>query len=364
MWKFFLLKQSKDNRPPPASMSVCLVFSVPRVLCVAVPSSVSFASTPVRSNSVDRRPSSLSLQHTKRPHQKHHHLNNKCVPPPLLPASPPHPLPSPPPTNMEGLGSHAVMDSTQFKLTELLKEVHLHHSSHFSTILDNTVSAIKSCIDQIPLDFKVTADLAPKFVRDIGADKVDFIFKKPSLIEIGGSYSFQSLARPELNVDLIMRLPKGCFHEKDYLNYRYHAKRCLYLCLIKKYLEASPSIGKVEWSTFQNEARKPLLIVYPAAKVAEFPGVSVRIIPSAMSLFSSSKLNMKRNNIHNSNHGAALQATPKYNSSILEDMFLEDIEFVNKSFLGWKEIREALVLLKVWARQRSSVYVHDCLNGF
>ncbi|MED6145906.1 hypothetical protein PIB30_029504 [Stylosanthes scabra] len=245
---------------------------------------------------------------------------------------------------MEGLGSHtnAMMDSTQFKLTELLKEVHLHHSSHFSRIVDNTVSAIKSCIDQIPLDFKVTADLAPKFVRDIAADKVDFIFKKPSLIEIGGSYSIQSLARPELSVDLIIRLPKGCFLEKDYLNYRYHAKRCLYLCLIKKYLEASPSIGKV----------------------AEVPGVFVRIIPSAMSLFSLSKLNMKRNNIHNSNHGAALQATPKYNSSILEDMFLEDTKFVSKSFLGWKEIREALVLFKVWARQRSSVYVHDCLNGF
>ncbi|XLR10635.1 hypothetical protein S83_038573 [Arachis hypogaea] len=265
---------------------------------------------------------------------------------------------------MEGLGSHAMMDSTELKVSELLKEVHLYHSSHFSSLVDNTVSAIKSCIDEIPVDFKVTADVAPKFVRDIGADKVDFMFKKPSLIEIGGSYSIQSLVRPELNVDLIIRLPKGCFHEKDYLNYRYHAKRCLYLCLIKKYLEASPSIGKVEWSTFQNEARKPLLHVYPAAKVAEVPGFFVRIIPSATSLFSLSKLNMKRNNIHNLNHGTTLQATPKYNSSILEDMFLEDTEFVNKTFLGWKEIREALIQLKVWARHRSSVYVHDCLNGF
>ena len=36
---------------------------------------------------------------------------------------------------------------------------------------------------------QVTADLAPQFVRDIGADKVEFNFKKPKLIEIGGSYS-------------------------------------------------------------------------------------------------------------------------------------------------------------------------------
>ncbi|XP_050281342.1 uncharacterized protein LOC126722227 isoform X3 [Quercus robur] len=57
--------------------------------------------------------------------------------------------------------------------------------------------------------------------------------------------------------------------------------------------------------------------------------------------------------------------TPKYNSSILEDMFLEDTsELIKKTFLGWKELGEASILLKVWARQRSSIYVHDCLNGF
>ncbi|XP_061342356.1 uncharacterized protein LOC133288574 isoform X3 [Gastrolobium bilobum] len=261
-------------------------------------------------------------------------------------------------------GKTTFMDSTELKVRELLKEVQVDYSPEFSKIVDDTVSAIKASIDKIPNDFKVTADIASNFVRDIGADKVEFKFKKPAFIKIGGSYSIQSLARPEVNVDLIIRLPKECFHEKDYLNYRYHAKRCLYLCLMKKYLESSPSIGRVEWSTLQNEARKPLLIVYPAAKLVEVPGVFVRIIPSAMSLFSISKLSLKRNNIHNLNHGTALLATPKYNSSILEDMFIEDTEFINKFFLGWKELREALILLKVWARQRCSIYVHDCLNGF
>ncbi|RDX99089.1 Nucleolar protein 6, partial [Mucuna pruriens] len=261
-------------------------------------------------------------------------------------------------------GDAIVMDSTELKVTELLKEVNVDHSPQFCKLVDDTVSAIKTSIDKIPDDFKVTADLASRYVTDIGADKVEFKFKKPALINIGGSYSIQSLARPEVNVDLIIRLPKECFHEKDYLNYRYHAKRCLYLCLMKKYLERSPSIGRVEWSTLQNEARKPLLIVYPAEKLVEVPGFFVRIIPSAKAIFSVLKLNLKRNNIHNLSNGTDLQATPKYNSSILEDMFIEDTEFINKYFLGWKELREALTLLKVWARQRSSIYVHDCLNGF
>lgn len=45
---------------------------------------------------------------------------------------------------------------------------------------------------------------------------------------------------------------------------------------------------------------------------------------------------------------ALLQATPKYNSSILEDMFIEDnAEFIKRTFTGFKELGEALLLLKV-----------------
>lgn len=54
-----------------------------------------------------------------------------------------------------------------------------------------------------------------------------------------------------------------CFHEKDYLNHRYHAKRFLYLCKIKKHLDGLPQFDSLRWSAFQNEARKPILVVSP-----------------------------------------------------------------------------------------------------
>ncbi|XVE82616.1 hypothetical protein DITRI_Ditri16bG0020000 [Diplodiscus trichospermus] len=257
------------------------------------------------------------------------------------------------------------IDSMEFKVQELLKEVRLEYSHSFTKVVDGTVSAIKSAIDKIPEDLQVTADWAPGFVRDIGADKVEFKFKKPKSIEVGGSYSIGCIAKPDVNVDLLLPLPKECFHEKDYLNHRYHAKRCLYLCVIKKYLKSSSSVEKVEWSALQNEARKPVLLVYPAINLAELPGLFIRIIPTATSLFNLSKLNMKRNNLRALNTGDVPQPTPKYNCSILEDMFLEEnSKFVKKTFSGWKELGEALILLKVWARLRSSIYVHDCLNGF
>lgn len=55
---------------------------------------------------------------------------------------------------------------------------------------------------------QVTADLAPGFVRDIGADKAEFEFKKPKSLKIGGSYAIGCLVKPEFNVDLFVQLPK------------------------------------------------------------------------------------------------------------------------------------------------------------
>lgn len=59
---------------------------------------------------------------------------------------------------------------------------------------------------------QVTAAAAPGFIRDIGADKVEFKFRKPKSIKIGGSYAFQGIAKPDVNVDLLVGLPK-VFHD-------------------------------------------------------------------------------------------------------------------------------------------------------
>lgn len=261
------------------------------------------------------------------------------------------------------MAKEAFPDSMNLKVQELLKEVQFNYSPATTKYVDDVVSSIRDVIHKIPDDIQVTADLAPGFVKDIRADKVNFKFKKPKSIEVTGSYSYQCIARPDANVDVFIQLPKECFHEKDYLNYRYHAKRCLYLCVIKKYLKSSSLFQKIELSAFQNEARKPVLVLYPGENFGENPLSSIRLIPTAKSLFNSSKLNMQRNNIRALDQG--IDATPMYSSSILEDMVLEEnAKFVTSTFLGWKELGEALILLKVWARQRSSIYSYDCVSGY
>ncbi|XP_057529291.1 uncharacterized protein LOC130807910 isoform X1 [Amaranthus tricolor] len=249
------------------------------------------------------------------------------------------------------------------RVSQLIKDVTFELSTSTTQFIDKTISSIKNVISNIPEDFQVTADEAPGFVRDVGADKVDFKFKKPKLFQIGGSYSINCIVKPDIIVDLLMRLPKDCFHEKDYLNHRYHAKRFLYLCILKKFLESSAVICRIEWSCLQNEARKPTLIVYPEA--GNLPGFFIRIIPTAASLFSIPKLIARRNNVRALNQEGVSLPTPVYNSSILEDMFIEEFgALVKESFHDWEELTKALVLMKVWARQRSSIYSYDCLNGY
>ncbi|KAK1324081.1 hypothetical protein QJS10_CPA02g01160 [Acorus calamus] len=190
------------------------------------------------------------------------------------------------------------------------------------------------------------------------------LFDGPGSIVVGGSYSIGSAAKPGFNVDLLVRMPKECFREKDFLNHRYHAKRCLYLTVIKKQLESCQDVRRIEWSTFQNEARKPVLLVHPV-NVVEGSEFFIRIIPTATLMFDAGRLNLSRSNVRSLNEEGASQTTPKYNNSILEDMLLEEnMEFIKKAFLGRKELAEALLLLNIWARQRSSIYTHDCLNGF
>lgn len=252
-----------------------------------------------------------------------------------------------------------------FKLGELLKEVQLDDST--VEIVDLAVTSVVDAIKSIPEQL-VRADDASRFIADLGvpSEKVSFTFRVPESIQVGGSHSISSVSKPDINVDLLVRMPKGCFHEKDYLNHRYHAKRFLYLRVIEKSLESCSAVKKIAWSSFQDEGRKPVLIIFPVMDSPDLSDFFIRVIPTATSLFSVSRLSLSRNNVRSfSQEDGLAQATPIYNSSILEDMFLEEnSEYVQKAFHEWKVLKEALILLKVWARNRSSLYSHDSLNGY
>uniref|UniRef100_A0A0E0RE95 Nrap protein domain-containing protein n=1 Tax=Oryza rufipogon TaxID=4529 RepID=A0A0E0RE95_ORYRU len=245
----------------------------------------------------------------------------------------------------------AADDSIVYKLSALLEEV--RPSAAALRAASEAADAVAGLVKRIPTQ-QATHEAVAGFVRDLGlaGEKLAFTFRPPEVVRVAGSHAAGgAVARPDVSADLLVRLPKECFHEKDFLNHRYHAKRCLYLHVIEKSLRSSPLIQKISWSTFLDEARKPILHVYPAKEIAELPGFYVRIIPTASFLFNVSKMNLStRNNVRAYTKDGINLPTPKYNCSILEDMFLEEnVEFISSSVADWKALQEALVLLKVWA---------------
>lgn len=193
-------------------------------------------------------------------------------------------------------------DSMDFKVGELLKDLQLDPLA--TKTIDRALSSIIDAINNIP-DQEAGSEYAAGFLRDlrVPSDKVNLTFKSPEAIRIGGSYSIGCVAKPDINVDLLIRMPKDCFHEKDYLNHRYHAKRCIYLCVIEKSLKSSPLVRRIEWRTFRNQARKPVIHLYPAIKHADLSEFFIRIIPTASSVFNASRLRISRNNVRAFNHG-------------------------------------------------------------
>ncbi|KAG2615037.1 hypothetical protein PVAP13_3NG027500 [Panicum virgatum] len=212
--------------------------------------------------------------------------------------------------------------SIDHKLSKLVEEA--RPSAAALRAAAQAADAVAELIKRVPQQ-QAPPEAARGFVRDLGLEeeKLAFTFRPPEVVRLAGSHAVGAVTRPDVAADLLVRLPK-------------------------------------------DEARKPVLDVYPATEIADLPGFYVRIIPTGNSLFNVSKLNVStRNNVRAHTKDGINLPTPKYNCSILEDMFLEEnAEFMSSTFADWKALQEALVLVKVWARQRTSIYTHDCLNGY
>uniref|UniRef100_A0A0A9D8N7 Nrap protein domain-containing protein n=1 Tax=Arundo donax TaxID=35708 RepID=A0A0A9D8N7_ARUDO len=171
------------------------------------------------------------------------------------------------------MATAAAEDSIDRKLFALVEEA--RPSDAALRAAAEAADAVAELIKRVPQQ-QATPEAAQGFVRDLGlgGEKLAFTFRPPEMVRVAGSHAAGAVARPDVAADLLVRLPKECFHEKDFLNHRYHAKRCLYLCVIEKTLRSSQLIRKVSWSTFQDEARKPVLHVYPGCpsnKLHPFP---------------------------------------------------------------------------------------------
>nr|KAF6434044.1 nucleolar protein 6 [Molossus molossus] len=196
-----------------------------------------------------------------------------------------------------------------------------------------------------------------------------FRFLPPAQITVVGSYLLGTCIRPDINVDVALTMPREILQDKDGLNQRYFRKRALYLAHLAHHLAQDPLFDSVHFSYTNGCHLKPLLLLRPHGKDEHL--VTVRLHPCPPpDFFRPCRLLPSKNNVRSAwyrgqsppGDGSPEPPTPHYNTWVLQDTALKShvqlLSTVLGSALG---LKDGVVLLKVWLRQRE---LDKGLGGF
>ncbi|XP_053670273.1 nucleolar protein 6 [Anopheles nili] len=215
------------------------------------------------------------------------------------------------------------------------------------------------------VEFPLSLDKLENVQELIGNERFRFVQQR-HVRTIGGSDGMlrTSFGKP-LIVDLLLVIPEKCFHKEDYLNLRYHCKRAHYLCTIAQRLLQSGGenlVSGIRFEALKGDQLKPVLVMQPAdARFRKKVHFQLHAIIDG-SKFPKKRFLPHRNNVRPALIGRAQTdcteedyenfPTPHYNSSILYDVRLAKNAELLEGIIQSDSIREAIILLKVWARQR------------
>ncbi|XP_053611416.1 nucleolar protein 6 [Plodia interpunctella] len=193
--------------------------------------------------------------------------------------------------------------------------------------------------------------------------KCVFKFHKFNSIEIVGSYNLGCPINSKLRVDIQITVPADTYTKNDSINYRYHKKRAAYLAFIASHLKNLETIEDLQYSFINGSDTKAVIDLKPSGKLGNF--VSVRIDLSCeqdaykLHRFSPTRNNLREAWLFSSDGNESIDigpATPYYNSSVLSDLTSSINEQYLKEVLSRSEnLKQAVVLLKIWIRQRKLV---------
>lgn len=205
-------------------------------------------------------------------------------------------------------------------------------------------------------------------------------FKQPSKVSVVGSFLLRSIAKPLINVDLAVYMPRDCFAEKDMRDHRYTDLRNLYLVGIASVLRHKE--GKIfnsMWMEgFNGDVRRPVLCLGLSKRKRTSDSffddtVVVRLLPaldpqSSPFLVRRMRLESLKNNVRRRVVGRLDReqpATPHYTNDVLVDMSFEsNLHVLHKLSTTSSAFSLASVLLKVWLRQRKLDESTDSASGF
>ncbi|KDO23597.1 hypothetical protein SPRG_10792 [Saprolegnia parasitica CBS 223.65] len=274
-----------------------------------------------------------------------------------------------PPTTAEMLQLNAADASSVYttnflrlQTTQLLDEVRIAYDKVGG--VNPILVAIKQCLDALPEQQVTSSCLAmPGLPTRNLLKEVALQFAPPARLDVLGSHTLRHGIKKasSLTIDLAVTMPSSCFVPKDFLNYRYHDKRNLYLGVLAGSLQTlqvdgAAVVASIRVTSFHGDANKPVLVASLAKKI-KGQSIILHVYPVlSEDCFSVAKLNPGRSNIRSE----PAAPTPRYNNAILEDMrMLSHLKALHTVASQSPAFVEACMLTKVWLRQRSLD-----MNGF
>ncbi|XP_050068286.1 nucleolar protein 6 [Anopheles maculipalpis] len=248
-------------------------------------------------------------------------------------------------------------------------QVWLEQFKEFLQTIENETNARSLLeLDYDGFEFPMKAAGSQYMQEVLGKERFRFLQQR-HVRTIGGCDSMlrTTFGKP-LVVDLLLVMPDKCLHKEDYLNLRYHYKRAHYLCTIAQHLLQQSSsdgeekiVSNVRFEPLKGDRLKPVLLMIPAdATFSRKVHFQLHAVADATS-FPKKRFLPHRNNVRPAMIGSGEPGsteeyenfpTPHYNTSILYDVRLAKNAELLESIIQSDSIREAIILLKVWIRQR------------
>lgn len=231
-----------------------------------------------------------------------------------------------------------------------------------------------------------------------------FKFLKPSNISVVGSFNSGCMLGPTITVDVMVEMPAESFRKQDYQNYMYFRKKAMYLAFV------TSNIGNdiAESKKFVSDGLRPCLKLRPNGKLNKKIDVMIHISAQETS-FKLNRFLPEKNSVRprwyfnkkSSNNGKsiyfheklsqydiatlyilytkqtfsrtiyilysiteALLPTPHYNSLILHDLVMRSTNSaVAETIREYPNLRDGIILLKIWLRQRELDKGYDGFTG-
>ncbi|XP_066258902.1 nucleolar protein 6 [Euwallacea similis] len=199
---------------------------------------------------------------------------------------------------------------------------------------------------------KLLSSFATNYKCPFSADQdLRISLPRPEIYESFGLYDNNSLAGPNLEACINVKMPRECFNVKDFLNNRYLVKRFYYLAYIalkvpsfKTQLELFEGNNLLPILHLQPTKDKKLIIKVFATPCEDYFKIS-RLLPN--------QNNLKKDLFETKIEDLKLHPTPFYNSALAHDFTLSaNWAFVKATLSDYPTIHEGLKLVGIWLKQR------------